>query len=278
MKSNVTVVIPCFNDGDYIVEALNSVLKQTLKAEKIVIVDDGSNAHTKGILKTLKHDNLEVIYQENQGVCVARNTGISLATTDYILNLDADDFFKETFIEKAVKILDSNLKTGIVGCYYNCFTEQKVDNNIIKPLGGSVNNFLVKNNGLNCSMFRKICWENVFGYDVSFVNGYEDWDFWISILSKNWEMAIIKEPLFNYRIKKKSRDQDANKKYDFDLKKQLFTKHKEVYLKYYDSSFLELIRINGLLKNKINRLEKSINYRTGALVLSPFRFLKSIFK
>ena len=117
IKSNVTVIIPCYNDGKFIIEAVNSILNQTLKADKIIIVDDGSNAETKKVLKKINSNNVEIIYQENLGVCKARNRGVNLATTDYILTLDADDYFEPTFIEKSVEILNNNSNTGIVGCY-----------------------------------------------------------------------------------------------------------------------------------------------------------------
>ena len=103
---DVTVIIPCFNDGKYVLEALNSIFNQTLQAVKIIIVDDGSNVETQKILKTIYNPNVQIIHQENKGVSNARNTGINLATTDYILTLDADDYFEPSFIEKSVKVLN----------------------------------------------------------------------------------------------------------------------------------------------------------------------------
>lgn len=95
--SNVTVVIPCFNDGAFINQALQSVLNQTLKPDQIIVVDDGSNTATKTILEAIKHNDVKVVYQSNYGVSVARNVGIDLAKTEYILTLDADDYFNGTF-------------------------------------------------------------------------------------------------------------------------------------------------------------------------------------
>lgn len=277
-KSNVTVIIPCYNDGHYIMEAVNSILNQTLKAEKIIIIDDGSEQETKNILKEINNENIEIVFQENQGVCKARNAGIHLANTDYILNLDADDYFEPTFIEKAVNILNNNSTIGVVGCFYRKLQGNAADKEIIKPVGGTVNNFLVKNNGMACSMFRKNCWEAVGGYDEQMGNGFEDWEFWIAILKNNWEMHIINEVLFNYRIKELSRDQTAIKDFDFDLRKYIFLKHKEVFLSNFDSYALQLINENCNLRRKNKKLIDSLNYKTGTFILKPFRLLKRMIK
>ena len=115
MPNQVTVIIPCYNDGAYIQQAVNSIRCQTFTDYKICIVDDGSNQATKAVLSELSHDSLSIHYQENQGVSHARNYAISLAASDYILTLDADDYFEPTFLEKAVNILKSHKNVGVVG-------------------------------------------------------------------------------------------------------------------------------------------------------------------
>lgn len=273
--SNVTVIIPCYNDGKFIIEAVNSILNQTLKAEKIIIIDDGSDAETKNILKKINSNNVEIIYQENLGVCKARNRGINLATTDYILTLDADDYFEPTFIEKSVQILNNNSNIGIVGCFYRALKENIIEKEIIKPLGGKARDFLNKNNGLASSLFRKKCWVQVSGYDEKMTNGYEDWDFWMAILKNDWEMYIIPEVLFIYRIKKKSRDQTALKEFDLELKKYIFLKHKQIFLDNYEFYTIELLRQNSLLRNNISKTKNSIEFNLGKFILKPFRFFKN---
>lgn len=273
----ITVIIPCYNDGIYINGALDSVLNQTLLPEKIIIIDDGSNEETLEILREIQSPIVQIIYQENTGVCTARNRAIDNATTEYILTLDADDYFERTFIEKAFNVVSSQANVGVVCCYYQGF---KIDNSlmaVIKPLGGLVNNFLVQNNGLGNCLFRKACWEKVNGYDVRFDKGYEDWDFWISILKNGWEMHVIPEVLFKYRIKDVSRDQTAVALYDQELKMKLYDKHKEVYQKYAKQVYALLIYKNSKLKNKIAKTQSTLDYRLGASLLKPIRFIKKLF-
>jgi len=272
-KSNVTVIIPCYNDGLYIMQALNSVLKQTVKADKIIIVDDGSNQETKKVLEKIDNDEVTIIYQENQGVCKARNNAIQLAKTDYILNLDADDYFEPTFIEKAIDILNHNQEIAVVGCLVKTLTNNRIDTEIKKPLGGVVKDFIVKNNGIASSLFRKQCWEQVSGYDENMKNGYEDWEFWIAILKHNWKMHIIQEPLYTYRMKLYSRDKNAKENFDYDLRKYIFFKHIEVYKEHFEFYATELLRQNSIMKS-IKNANNSIEYKIGNRILGFIKLFK----
>jgi len=277
-RSNVTVIIPCYNDGDFIEQALDSILNQTLKAEKVIIIDDGSDRKTRKILEGIHINDVEIIFQENKGVSNARNTGIKLSKTDYILNLDADDYFEPTFIEKAVRVLNSNSTIGVVGSLVKVLKKNSIESEIIKPLGGKVKDFIVKNNGLGNSMFRKKCWEEVSGYDENMINGFEDWEFWIAVLRNNWSMYILQEPLSIYRIKKQSRDKTALRDFDFELRKYIFLKHESLFLEHYKFYVLELLRINCGLRKKQSVLKNSLNYKFGKSLLFPFRFLLKMFK
>lgn len=98
----VSVVIPVYNIDKYLRECLDSVANQTLKETEIICVDDGSCDNSLDILKeyAAKDRRFTVMHQPNSGAAVARNNGIKIATGDYLLILDADDYFDLTFIEK----------------------------------------------------------------------------------------------------------------------------------------------------------------------------------
>jgi glycosyltransferase involved in cell wall biosynthesis len=276
MNSNITVVIPCYNDGQFIEQALESIYNQSLQPEKIIIVDDGSGGGTLNILKNIKSPLVQIIYQENQGVCSARNRGIEMATTEFILTLDADDSFEPAFLEKAVTIMRRDSKFVGVCCHYQKHIKDKPIGDVIQPLGGRVKDFLVKNNGVGNSLFRKVCWEQAGGYDVNFKNGYEDWDLWISILSNGWELCVIPEVLFNYRIKKTSRDQLAVTQFDIELREAIYRKHKELYDKNFESVYLQMVFENNKLRNTIVNARQSKDYRLGYILLKPIRFVKNL--
>ncbi|HNX59960.1 MAG TPA: glycosyltransferase family A protein, partial [Spirochaetota bacterium] len=111
----VSVIIPCYNQGIYVDEAVDSVLRQTFDDYEIIIVNDGSTDEiTNEKLKSYCRPRTRVLTTENQGLAEARNTGIRNSSGVYILPLDADDVIAETYLEKAVAILDGNQKVGIV--------------------------------------------------------------------------------------------------------------------------------------------------------------------
>lgn len=91
----VSVIIPTYNCYSLLIGAINSVFKQSFRDYEIIVIDDGSTDNSQAIIekKFSDKDNLKYIYQKNSGRSVARNKGISLATSKYVAFLDADDIF-----------------------------------------------------------------------------------------------------------------------------------------------------------------------------------------
>lgn len=277
-KSNVTVIIPCYNDGLYIEKAVNSILSQTLPADEIIIVDDGSEKATKEVLKSFTHDTIKILTQENQGLSKARNNGIALAKTDYILTLDADDFFEPSFIEKAVRILNNDATVGIVSCGFRTFNKISYELKKIYTKDSVLEDFLFGNRCLSGSMFRKVCWSEVGGYDESMNYGYEDWEFWISVTSHGWKMQAIGEILYNYRKKETSMLKTAKSSHDSSIKKFIFNKHKKLYARHIDKTLLYFFDSIELINRKNEKLSNSIEYKIGKFFLLPLRFMKKLFQ
>ena len=99
----VSIIIPCYNYGQYVEEAIDSVLNQTIKNIEIIVVDDGStDPNTIKILKNLKKPKTKIIHQENQTQAIARNNGIKISKGKYICCLDADDKLEPTYLEECI--------------------------------------------------------------------------------------------------------------------------------------------------------------------------------
>lgn len=105
MKNNarVSVVVPTYNCGKYLQEALDSILAQTISAYEIIIVDDGSTDNTKIIVSQYKAESIKYFYQENAGVSAARNFGMSIASGTHLAFLDADDRWRETMLAEQLQ-------------------------------------------------------------------------------------------------------------------------------------------------------------------------------
>ena len=113
----VSVIIPCYNQGFFLQEAVESVLEQTYQDFEIIIINDGStDAATVALLKNYKQPRTTVIHTNNQGLASARNNGINIAKGKYILPLDADDKIGKNYLQKAIEKLEMNDNLGIFYC------------------------------------------------------------------------------------------------------------------------------------------------------------------
>ncbi|HEY8223912.1 MAG TPA: glycosyltransferase, partial [Pyrinomonadaceae bacterium] len=121
-KALVSVIIPAFNSGEYIVEAIESTLRQTYPSVEIIVVDDGSTDDTRERLSDLiANQQIRYVRQDNKGLSAARNTGIRLAGGKYLQFLDADDLIEPTKLEKQVALLERATDPSICGCDFRHF-------------------------------------------------------------------------------------------------------------------------------------------------------------
>lgn len=111
MNPLISIIVPTYNVEKYIRTCIESILAQTYRNIEVIIVNDGSTDQSLAVISDLicSHHNIKVINQKNQGVSVARNTGIDAATGKYIAFVDADDKIKPDFVSSLYQIAD---KTG----------------------------------------------------------------------------------------------------------------------------------------------------------------------
>lgn len=262
--NKVSVVIPCFNQGQYVDDAVNSVLKQTYQDFEIIIVNDGStDQFTSNKLKNYDQPRTQVIHTHNLGLSAARNNGIKAANGEYILVLDADDTFEPSFLEKAVLHLEKEETIGVVTCGIKSFGRE---NWTAYPTGGDVTAFLLKSNSCGNALFRKICWEEAEGYDENMKDGYEDWNFWIAVTKRGWKVYSIPELLFNYRTSKTSMYRESYKK-NAEIRRQIVINHKEVFQDHVENIIFEMTKIK---EKEIQEILDSKSYKLGRFILSPF--------
>src|ERR1019366_3049423 len=111
----VSVVIPCFNHGEFLPEAVASVTGIGRDDVELIVVDDGStDERTRKEMDALVAQGITVIRQENKGVAAARNAGFIASQGEYIFPLDADDRLRPGWIDHGIRILDSDPQVGVV--------------------------------------------------------------------------------------------------------------------------------------------------------------------
>lgn len=278
--AQITTVIPCYNQGEYIEEAINSILNQTFKDIDIIVVNDGSTEKsTVDILNSLNSSRTRIIHTENKGPGAARNLGISQTNAEYILLLDADDYFLPTYLQKAVNIIEIKNNIGVVTCGVTFFGD---NNQNYMPKGGDVKNFLVKNNSCGNSLFRRICWEQAAGFDESMIYGSVDWDFWIRITKLGWLVEVIPEYLFFYRQHGYSISTEREKRKP-EIYRYIVNSHREVFEKYIDFVLYEKEKTiysykheNAALKNDLYSIYNNKAFKLSKIISALIRKLKKL--
>jgi glycosyltransferase involved in cell wall biosynthesis len=196
---SITVVIPCFNHGAYLWEAIHSVESSGFTDYEIIIVDDGStDPETRRIAEEIREAGYHIILQENRGVAASRNNAISLAKGEFIIPLDADNRLLKPYFFKGIEILQQNPEVGVV---YG-------DALIIGEKSGDWKNhplvleeMLFENYIDTCTIIRKSMWEQVGGYDANApVPTRQDYIFWLDCLKHNWRFVYLPEYCFEYRF------------------------------------------------------------------------------
>jgi glycosyltransferase involved in cell wall biosynthesis len=279
MKNLVSIIVPCYNQAQYLPEALQSVLGQTYAHWECIIVNDGSPDHTEAVAQewVAKDARFKYVCKENGGLSNARNAGISKAMGEFILTLDADDKYETTFMGKALRIILSNDNVGVVSSWGIRFIDNKQFGKH-HPKGGSIKDFLFGNAAIGTSFFRKKCWEEVGGYDENMKKGYEDWEFYIRVCQLGWRVHIIEEVLFFYRQHPISMRTVALKSYDEEIKKYIYGKHKQLYKEHYDTLIENFMYLIDFEKKERAKIYTKIDFRLGAAILKPFRIIKSLFR
>ncbi|MCT7981633.1 glycosyltransferase family 2 protein [Laspinema olomoucense] len=203
-KITLSVIIPCYNQGEYILDAIASVEDCFEANFELIIVNDGSTEPlTLEVLDYLQKQEYQIIHQSNQGLATARNVGIKASQGKYILALDADNKIRPNYIIKGSETLDKFPPVGVVYGDKELFG----DRTGIWQVPDFDPTRLLQSNYIDaCAVFRKTLWQDCGGYDPNIPDklGFEDWDLWLSALEKRWEFYHIPEVLFDYRVRAKS--------------------------------------------------------------------------
>ncbi len=229
MKKNnlVSIIIPCYNQAQYLEESVQSAVDQTYPDIEVIIVNDGSSDNTQEVAEDLQkiYPNLiRIIQQKNQGLSEARNNGIRESLGDYILPLDSDDKIAKSMVSKSIKALVHN-NADIISTDAQCFGKETYK---ITPIEFPECNLLYANCWVVCSLYRRNVWVETGGYKKNMEGGYEDWEFWINAYKHGFKFQRYPEILFHYRTKEKSMYTSAKDK-DTYLKSKIVMNNPELY-------------------------------------------------
>ena len=203
-EGKVSIVIPCYNQGAMLREALASV-EQVRNANllEVIVVDDGSSeAETTMILSQLEDAGYCVVSQSNSGLGAARNTGIRLARGEFILPLDSDNRVRDVYLNEGVSLLRDNPTLDVIYSDAEYFGDRSGQWHV--PEFDLL--LLVRTNIIDaCALYRKQLWEEVGGYDEHMPSmGWEDWDFWLRVAAHGGAFFHLPKIGFDYRVRSDS--------------------------------------------------------------------------
>lgn len=203
----VSVIIPLYNTEKYILETINSVVIQTYTDWELIVIDDGSTDSSASIVKDLmkSNDKIQYFYQENLGVSVARNNGLSKAKGNFIALLDADDVWEPENLTRKMVVLEK--EASISWVYSNMYNADEFANIIEEAPKGKdteiLDSILLWKEEVipgPCSnvIFDRKCYDDGVYFDAT-LSTAADQDFTIQ-LAANYNGFHIDNPLWRYRI------------------------------------------------------------------------------
>ena len=222
---DITVVIPCFNHGRFLLESVERALGQHGGPPKVIVVDDGSTDEgTERALQQLP-EGVQLIRQQNAGVAAARNAGFENSDSELLLMVDADDRLTLDAIHTLRPPLESHGDVGycyglmkLIGAWSGVLRFPDFDPYILlhRSIAGAA-----------LGLVRRRCWEDAGGYDPA-IHGYEDWDFCLSALEQGWRGLQINQVTHEYRKHERSGEEEHRRRYRH-IYRQLRDKHADLF-------------------------------------------------
>ena len=223
----VSVVVPCYQHGRHLAEAVESALAQEEVDVDVTIVDDGSTDSTDEVARALVArggGRVRVLTTVNSGhPAHPRNAGVRASEAPYVVCLDADDRLGPGYLAALAGALDENPEAGFAYGDYAAFGDADF---VERTPAYDAARLAVVNIVGSASMFRRAAWEAVGGYDGSV--GYEDWDFWIGCADAGWHGVKVPSAVWHYRVEGEGR-YASDQQRDAQIKAQLALKRPHLY-------------------------------------------------
>jgi O-antigen biosynthesis protein len=297
----ISVIIPCYNQGQYIDDAVDSVLAQTFQDFQIIIVNDGStDEFTNEKLRYYNKAKTSVVRTENKGLSAARNTGFLRANSEFIQFLDADDIISPSKFEEQLSVFKQNHETEV--CYTN-YKNYQIDKGDFISLPDK--EFLGENplldflfrweRGLcipiHCALFKKRIWSSEMPFNEE-LKAKEDWYMWCSLGARNIRFYYLDKEYAIYRFHENNMTRNIvemnyafllaacsilqiipeNLKDEF-LKQTIIHINRTLEINIYPN----LVNENIDLRNRFQEMDKTIDYKIGHKLLKPYRLFKTVF-
>jgi glycosyltransferase involved in cell wall biosynthesis len=232
-RPQLSVVIPCYNQTEYLRECLTSLIAQDIREWEGIVVDDHSTkGDVQATVDSFRDPRLHVVrHSKNKGLAAARNTGFHLAQGELVLPIDSDDCLEPSFLRVTSHVFIEIPQVDCVFTDLQCFG----DSNEIWHYRVMTPRDMLKTQWIPGpgTLMRKRVWKSVGGYSEApeFRHGNEDWDFWISAVKLGICTHHIPLPLYLYRRSSNSMSKSL-KRYDYVTRNTIYRRHSEFFCQY----------------------------------------------
>lgn len=257
MSVLISIITPCFNKGQYINEALESVntINTSYSFEHIIVNDGSTDERTITELNNLQAKGYHVIHQENMGPAAARNTALAVSKGKYILPLDSDNKLSDTYLTTAIDILEREKEIDVIYGNSLFFGNENYYNKIHEF---NIYKILEENYIDTCAVIRKSMLEKVNGYDIKINRGHEDWELWVNIFFNGGKFYYLDELCFYYRVTDNSLRLSVSPK-SIENRQYIIKKQADNLLaffkdNYWRMEYLKKNRLKGSLSILLNKL------------------------
>jgi glycosyltransferase involved in cell wall biosynthesis len=286
MKNVVSIIVPCYNQAQFLDEALQSVLDQTHADWECIIVNDGSRDHTEELAQKWidKDSRFVYVYKENGGLSSARNAGLAAARGAYIQFLDSDDFIATTKLELSLQqiALDKNKDLTVVISNFRMFVSNPQHTS--EPYCNLKSELFTFESVLcqweesftipiHCGFFDAVLFES-FRFPEN-LKAKEDWVMWVSLFYKNCQAAFLNQPLALYRRNPHSMTTTKDMLPDFMKACDYFRDFlpAEMYHDFFKQLISRYYASNKILKKTLSATKNSYSYQTGLMVKKVLKTL-----
>jgi len=203
---SVSVIIPAYNRAHLIGEALESVLAQTYRDYEVIVVDDGSHDETWRVVRSYSHrfgGRLFYVFQQNQGLSGARNTGCRFASGRWLAFLDSDDLWKPEKLTLQVPLIESDPTIGLVSSMAEVVDAGGAVLRIkpARPPGNTLEEMITRGTAPPSTfLVRREAIAEVGYFDPLIKRGLEDLDLGFRLAAKGWKLVCLEQALIHYRL------------------------------------------------------------------------------
>lgn len=237
-----SIIIPCYNYGRFLAEAIESALGQTHQPGEVIVVDDGSTDDSLAVAQHYSwHPLVQVISQANRGAIATFNSAIRASRCEYFVILSADDRLDVRYLKKTVPVLEHDSAAGYVYTAYRMFGAR---HRVLNAPPYSKRRLLLRPYITGTALIRRDAFDQCGGFSAEMEGGHEDWEFFIALAECGWHGVAVPDVLFHYRQHLVASRNTQTSRHWLGVRKHVYRRHRSVYGKVPFPAYVAMVAIN----------------------------------